>query len=81
MPLDFGGVRCLCGDLYVFVALTETLSVYQEQVTLWADPLLPVRVAGAVSDVRLLVQYQVCDNARCLPPAELSCNVWLLKVE
>ena len=77
LPLGFGGVRYPPGQTYVFPALAETLSVYQGQVTLWADLSLPNKAAGTAGDLRLLVQYQACDEARCLPPAELSRSVRL----
>jgi len=33
--------------------------------------LKPEVAAGQEGDLRLLVRYQACDDARCLPPAEL----------
>ena len=77
LPLGFEGVRYPRGEPYVFAALAETLLVYRGQVTLWADLSLPERAAGTAGDVRLLVQYQACEDARCLPPAELSRSVRL----
>ena len=77
LPVGFGGVRYPQGESYVFPALAETLSVYQGEVTLWADMLLPEQAAGTAGDLRLLVQYQACDEARCLPPAELIRSVRL----
>ncbi len=77
MPLGFGGVRYPPGRDYVFPALAETLSVYEGEVVLWADLLLPEKAAGTSGDMRLLVQYQACDEARCLPPTELIRRVRL----
>ncbi|HIG53268.1 MAG TPA: DUF255 domain-containing protein [Candidatus Latescibacteria bacterium] len=81
LPLGFGGVRYPAGQDYIFPALAETLSVYEGEVTLWADLLLPEKAAGTAGDLRLLVQYQACDDARCLPPAELSRSVRLVVAE
>ena len=78
LPLGFGGVQYPAGQDYIFPALAETLSVYEGEVTLWADLLLPEKAAGMAGDLRLLVQYQACDDARCLPPAELSRSVRLV---
>ena len=78
LPLGFGGVRYPAGQEFIFRALAETLSVYEGEVTLWADLLLPEKAAGMAGDLRLLVQYQACDDARCLPPAELSRSVRLV---
>jgi uncharacterized protein YyaL (SSP411 family) len=78
LPLGFGGVHYPAGQDYIFPALAETLSVYEGEVTLWADLLLPEKAAGMAGDLRLLVQYQACDDARCLPPAELSRSVHLV---
>lgn len=77
MPLGFGGVRYPPGRDYVFPALAETLSVYEGEVVLWADLLLPEKAAGTSGDMRLLVQYQACDEARCLSPTELIRRVRL----
>ena len=74
-PLDFARVRYPIGRSQAFPALAETLSVYEDQVALWADLSLPKSAAGTVGDVRFLVQYQACDETRCLPPAELSRSV------
>ena len=49
--------------------------MYEDQVALWADLSLPKSSAGTVGDVRFLVQYQACDETRCLPPTELSQSV------
>ena len=74
-PLDFARVRYPTGRSQAFPALAETLSVYEDQVALWADLSLPKSAAGTVGDVRFLVQYQACDETRCLPPTELSWSV------
>ena len=74
-PLDFARVRYPTGRSQAFPALAETLSVYEDEVALWADLSLPKSSAGKVGDVRFLVQYQACDETRCLPPAELSQSV------
>ena len=81
LPLGFGGVRYPAGQDYIFPALAETLSVYEGEVMLWADLLLPEKAAGTAGDLRLLVQYQACDDSRCLPPAELSRSVRLVVAE
>ena len=58
-------------DLY-FAATGETLKVYQGEVTLRAElRLLLEAEGGQEGDLRLLVEYQACDEARCLQPAEL----------
>ena len=74
-PLDFAHVRYPTGRSQAFPALAETLSVYEDQVSLWADLSLPTAAAGTAGYVRFLVQYQACDEIRCLPPAELSQSV------
>ena len=74
-PLDFARVRYPAGRSQAFPALAETLSVYEDQVALWADLSLPKSSAGTAGYVRFLVQYQACDETRCLPPAELSQSV------
>ena len=74
-PLDFARVRYPTGRAQAFPALEETLSVYEDQVALWADLSLPKSAAGTAGYVRFLVQYQACDEIRCLPPAELSQSV------
>lgn len=74
-PLDFARVRYPTGHSRAFPALGETLAVYEEQVALGADLSLPPAAAGTAGYVRFLVQYQACDETRCLPPAELSQRV------
>ena len=74
-PLDFARVRYPTGHSRAFPALGETLAVYEEQVALGADLSLPPTAAGTAGYVRFLVQYQACDETRCLPPAELSQRV------
>ena len=74
-PLDFARVRYPAGRSQAFPALAETLSVYEDQVALWADLSLPPAAAGTAGYLRFLVQYQACDEVRCLPPAELSQSV------
>lgn len=74
-PLDFARVRYPTGRSQAFPALAETLSVYEDQVALWADLSLPPAAAGTAGYVRFLVQYQACDEVRCLPPTELSQSV------
>ena len=74
-PLDFARVRYPTGRSQAFPALAETLSVYEEQVALWADLSLPLTAAGTAGYLRFLVQYQACDEVRCLPPTELSQSV------
>ena len=74
-PLESARVRYPAGRSQVFPALAETLSVYEDQVALWADLSLSKSSAGTAGDVRFLVQYQACDETRCLPPTELSQSV------
>ena len=74
-PLDFARVRYPAGRSQAFPALAETLSVYEDQVALWADLSLPLAAAGTAGYLRFLVQYQACDEVRCLPPTELSQSV------
>lgn len=56
------------GQVLFFPALDETLAVYSGRVALAADWQKTPASRGAL---RLLVQYQACDDSRCLPPAEL----------
>lgn len=74
-PLDFARVRYPTGRARAFPALGETLAVYEDQVALWADLSLPPAAAGTAGYLRFLVQYQACDETRCLPPTELSQRV------
>ena len=57
-----------------FPALEETLAVYSGQVALTAHWQKTPTAQGAL---RLLVQYQACDDSRCLPPAELRYSMHL----
>ena len=74
-PLDLARVRYPTGRSRAFPALAETLSVYENEVELSADLSLPPTAAGTAGYLRFLVQYQACDDTRCLPPAELSQSV------
>ena len=74
-PLESARVRYPAGRSQAFPALAETLSVYEDRVALWADLSLPKSSAGTVGEMRFLVQYQACDETRCLPPTELSRSV------
>ncbi len=56
------------GRVLFFPALDETLAVYSGRVALAAHWQKNPTAHGAL---RLLVQYQACDDSRCLPPAEL----------
>ena len=56
------------GQVLFFPVLEETLAVYSGQVALAAEWQITPTNQGAL---RLLVQYQACDDSRCLPPAEL----------
>ena len=59
-------------------ALDETLDVYLDRVTLRADvQVQPQTPPGQQGQLRLLVQYQACDDTRCLPPAEVIETVQL----
>ncbi len=74
-PLAFAHVRYPTGRSQAFPALAETLAVYEDQVALWADLSLPPAAAGTSGYLRFLVQYQACDEVRCLPPTELSQSI------
>ena len=53
-------------------ALGETLDVYLDGVALRADvQVQPQTPPGQQGQLRLLVQYQACDDTRCLPPVEV----------
>ena len=53
-PLDFARVRYPTGRSQAFPALAETLSVYEDQVALWADLSLPPAAAGTSGYLRFL---------------------------
>ena len=58
---------------FYYEALDETLNVYQGEVSLGARlQLHPNAPTGADGVVRVLIQYQACDDTRCLPPGELQ---------
>ena len=58
---------------FYYEALNETLNVYQGEVSLGARlQLQPDAPTGARGAIRVLIQYQACDDTRCLPPAELQ---------
>jgi hypothetical protein len=67
-PLKEVQIKYPPGRPLVFAALGETLSVYDGRVVLNAEI---GRDAGASGELRLLVQYQACNDVSCLPPAEL----------
>ena len=57
---------------HLYFAARETLEVYQDQVILRADlRLKPETMSEARGKLHLWLRYQACDQARCLPPAEL----------
>ena len=57
---------------FFYEALDETLEVYQGEVSLEARlQLQSTAQAAAAGVIRVLIQYQACDETRCLPPAEL----------
>jgi uncharacterized protein YyaL (SSP411 family) len=64
-------IRYPTGETLYMPALEESLDVYQGRLTLEADWYLDTAASpGQGGDLRLLVQYQACDDRRCLPPAE-----------
>jgi uncharacterized protein YyaL (SSP411 family) len=78
LPVEVAGIDYPEGGLFFTAALGETLKVYEGQVALRARlQMARAAAVGKEGELRLLVQYQACDQARCLPPAELRRSVRL----
>ena len=59
-------------------ALGESLSVYEGRVELGARLQIHSSARSAsTGDLRILIQYQACDDTKCLPPTELQERVSL----
>ena len=73
LPLEIVDVVYPPSEPLYLAALGDTLEVYKDQVVLRADLRMKEEaVGGQKGELRLLVQYQACDEMRCLPPAELD---------
>ena len=73
LPLELVGLDYPPAVPFYSSLTQDTLAVYQDEVALTARVRLNRQVRlGQQSQVRLLVQYQACDEDRCLPPAEWS---------
>ena len=72
IPMNLRTVDYPAGVPLFSDAFEETLSVYGGGVELRADIMVePEAVPGQEGLLRLLLQYQACDETRCLPPAEI----------
>ncbi len=72
LPLTVLDITYPAGQPFYYEALEETLNVYHGEVSLEARLQLQSNAtAGAAGAIRVLIQYQACDDTRCLPPAEL----------
>ena len=72
LPLSLRAVDYPVGAPLFSDAFDETLSVYDGSVELRAEVVVePEAVPGQEGLMRLLVQYQACDETRCLPPADM----------
>ena len=71
LPVRLVSVDYPAGRPLFLEALGETLSVYDGGTAL-AGTVEAGAVASASGELRLLLQYQACDDSRCLPPAEIS---------
>ena len=73
LPFEVLAVDYPDADRLYVAAVGETLAVYEGRVTVRAEARLsPGLPAGTTGEMRLLVQYQACDDQRCLPPDELA---------
>ena len=73
LPLEIVDITYPPSDPFYFAALDDTLEVYKDQVVLRADLRMKTEaVSGRKGELRLLLQYQACDEMRCLPPSELD---------
>ena len=71
LPLEIVDIIYPSSEPVFFAALGDTLQVYQNQVVLRAELRMKQdAVSGQKGELRLLVQYQACDEVRCLPPAD-----------
>ena len=71
LPVRLASVDYPAGRPLYLEALGETLSVYDGGTAI-AGRVDAGAAAGASGELRLLLQYQACDDSRCLPPAEVS---------
>ena len=71
LPVRLASVDYPAGRPLYLEALGETLSVYDGGTAL-SGTIDAGAAAGASGELRLLLQYQACDDSRCLPPAEIS---------
>ena len=71
LPVRLASVDYPAGRPLYLEALGETLSVYGGGTGL-SGTVDAGAAAGASGELRLLLQYQACDDSRCLPPAEIS---------
>ncbi len=72
LPLEVLEIDYPGATAFYSAALDETLKVYQDRVTLRAGVRLkPEAAMGQQGRLNLLLQYQACDDTRCLPPAEV----------
>ena len=71
LPVRLSAVGYPAGRPLFLEALGETLSVYDSGTAL-TGTVVAGAAAGATGELRLLLQYQACDDSRCLPPAEIS---------
>ncbi len=71
LPLEIVDIIYPPSEPVFFAALGDTLEVYQDQVVLRAELRMKQEaVNGQKGELRLLVQYQACDEVRCLPPTD-----------
>ena len=76
LPLTVLDTTYPASQPFYYEALDETLNVYQGEVSLGAQlRLQPHAPTGAAGVIRVLIQYQACDDTRCLPPGELQKTV------
>ena len=71
LPVRLASVDYPAGRPLYLEAFGETLSVYDGGTAL-SGTVDAGAAAGASGELRLLLQYQACDDSRCLPPAEIS---------
>ena len=76
--VDLLGVDYPPGTELFFASTGDTLQVYAGEVVLRGGLRLPAQaVEGFVEELRLLIRYQACNSASCLPPTELVRRVRL----
>ena len=80
LPVRLSAVGYPAGRPLFLEALGETLSVYDSGTAL-TGTVVAGAAAGAAGELRLLLQYQACDDSRCLPPAEISRTLPLIVEE